>query len=148
MHESLWSNDELRTFLTALRDSSCFTPGTEVDDVDRGRFLRQAMLRVVPEVERRLLADVGATVDSRGIAAVTLELVEDGMWGRRHTWLMVTSEPWAFLADQVTREIRSAYRASVRVRDDQKALKGIAAVSSRAELGAARDSDGAGESEG
>lgn len=132
MHEALWSDDELRTFITTLRGGGLFAP--EVDSTERDRFVAQARLRIVPEVQRRVLAEVGAATDASGVAHVAFEVLERETWGKRHTWLMVTTEPWGYVTDLVAREIRSAYTAAVRRRADAKALKGIAAASSRPEI--------------
>lgn len=134
MPERLWNNDELRSFLIALRSGGIFDSGRDVDDAQRELFRAQAASRIVPEVERRVLADVGAVIDPRGIAAVALEVVEEENYGPKHTWLMVTEDPWSFLTDLVTREVVTSYRAAVRRRSDDKVLKGIAAASSRREL--------------
>ncbi|WDH79001.1 hypothetical protein PTQ19_00730 [Microbacterium esteraromaticum] len=133
MPESLWSNDELRRFLTACRDRSIFSIGE--DEIDNDGFHRQAMLRVAPAVQRRVLAEVGAVVDLKGVAAVTLEVAKDSSWDPQHTWLMVTEDPWAYLTELVATEIRTAYRKAVRRRGDEKELQGIASASSRRELG-------------
>jgi hypothetical protein len=98
-----------------------------------GSSFPQARLRVVPEVQRRLLADVGVTVDPYGVAIIAFEALEE-WWGKRRTWLMASSDPWGFLTDLVTRELRSAYRAAARTRGDGKQLAGIATASKRAEL--------------
>lgn len=135
MPEHTWSNDELRTFLTAFRSGSIFDAGRDVDDIARERFRLQAMDRIVPVVERRVLAEIGAVVDARGVALIALEVVEDTTWGAKHTWLMVTEDPWSFLTDLVVREITKSYRSAVRHRGDEKVLKGIADVSSRREIG-------------
>ncbi|RZI94732.1 MAG: hypothetical protein EOO67_04055 [Microbacterium sp.] len=132
MNDEHWSDAEFRSFISALRSDSCISPA--VDDTDRERFIRQARLRVAPDVQRRVLADVGAMTDADGIARATLEILEDELWGKRRTWIMVTPDPWGLLADLVTRGIRSSYRASVRRRRDDRALDGIEKVSSRAEL--------------
>lgn len=134
MPECFWSNDELRSFLIALRSGGIFDSGRDVDDAQRERFRAQAASRIVPEVERRVLAEVGAVIDPQGIAAVALEVVEEQNYGPKHTWLMVTEDPWSFLTDLVTREVVTSYRAAVRRRSDDKVLKGIAAASSRREL--------------
>lgn len=136
MSEADWSNDELRTFFSALRSGGLFDRGAAVDDEWRAAFRRQAMRRVVPAVERRLLAEVGAMLDAPGIAHVALEVAEDAAWGAEHAWLMVTADPWRHLAHLVRREIRRSYRKTVRTRRDGKALDGIEAASSRRALDA------------
>jgi hypothetical protein len=136
MNDAMWSDRMLRDFITRLRDRDF---DAVADDGEREDFLREAQLRLVPEVRRRILAEVGATVDSRGVAAVAFEVLEQESWGRRHTWLMVTTEPWAFLAELVADEVGKAYRASIRSRADSKKLKGIAKASTRAELESGRE---------
>lgn len=110
MSEADWSNDELRAFFSALRAGGLFDRGAAVDDEWRAAFRRQATRRVVPAVERRLLAEVGAMLDAPGIAHVALEVAEDAAWGAEHAWLMLTADPWRHLADLVRREIRRSYR--------------------------------------
>jgi hypothetical protein len=131
MHETLWNDDEFRTFLSTLRTGGIF--GNDVDDTERWEFIRQARLRIVPEVQRRLLADVGVPVDPYGVAIIAFEALEES-WGKRRTWLLASSDPWGFLTDLVTRELRSAYRSAARKRGDGKQLAGIASASTRPEL--------------
>jgi len=131
MDDSLWSDDEFRSFFTSLR-TDCCSPA--LDDDARARFLRQARLRVAPEVQRRLLADVGATTDADGIARVAYEVLDDEAWSRRRSWLLVTTEPWALVVDLVTREIRRSYRASTKRRGTTADLDGIGRASSRLAL--------------
>lgn len=136
MDDSLWSDDEFRSFFTSLR-TDCCNPAP--DDDARTRFLHQARLRVAPEVQRRLLADVGATTDPDGIARVAYEVLDDEAWSRRRSWLLVTTEPWALVVDLVTREIRRSYRASTRRRGTAAHLDGIGRASSRLALPGATD---------
>src|SRR5690349_2463646 len=141
MNDEFWSDDEFRSFLSAVRAGGFFSAGA--DETDREGFIRQARLRVVPDVQRRVLADVGAMTDAEGVARATLEILEEELWGKRRTWIMVTPDPWRLLADLVAREIRASYRASVgRCRDD-RALDGIAKASSRAEITSGEDTDDA-----
>lgn len=137
MPEIDWTNDELRTFLTALRAAGIFSLGEE--DLDHDGFRRQALRRIVPEIRRRVLAEVGAPIDPHGAAAVVLEVVKDTAWDAEHTWLMVTEDPWGYLTDVVSTEIRRAYRKAVQPAGDAKALRGIEAASSRLEIEAGGD---------
>ena len=139
MAESLWSDAQLRTFLSSIRAGGIF--GSDVDETERAEFLRQATVRVVPDVQRRMLAEVGATVDTQGVAIVAFEVLEEARWSKRATWMMVSSDPWGFLVDLVVRELRGAYRSTVRRRGDDKQLAGIASASSRAELEAGPGED-------
>ncbi|MDQ4215091.1 hypothetical protein [Microbacterium capsulatum] len=134
MPERAWSNDQLRTFLIALRSGGIFDAGRDVDDADRVHFRREAANRIVPEVVRRVLADVGAVIDPRGVAAVALEILEEEAYGAKHTWLMVTEDPWSYLTDLVAHEITRSYRSAVRRRSDDKVLSGIESASSRREI--------------
>lgn len=141
MNDEYWSDAEFRSFISALRSDSCVSPA--IDDTDRERFIRQARLRVAPDVQRRVLADIGAMTDADGIARATLEILEDELWGKRRTWIMVTPDPWGLLAEFVTRDIRVSYRASVRRGRDGRALDGIEKASSRAELTPGEETDDA-----
>jgi len=141
MNNHYWSDAEFRSFLTAIRGDSCV--GAGADDTDREGFIRQARLRVAPDVQRRVLADVGAMTDADGIARATLEILEEELWGKRRTWIMVTPDPWGLLADLVTREVRTSYRASIRRRRDDRTLDGIAKASARVELTAGDETGGA-----
>ncbi|MFT4281000.1 hypothetical protein [Microbacterium sp.] len=132
MDTSLWSDDQFRSFFAALRDHSCFA---EPDDTQRDAFLAQARRRVAPEVQRRLLADLGATTDPDGIARVAWEALDDEAWGKRRSWLLVSTDPWGVLVDLVTRQIRDSYRASVR-RPGAKAWKELARANDDAPGGA------------
>ncbi|UNK70678.1 hypothetical protein [Microbacterium sp. H1-D42] len=131
MPEIDWTNDELRTFLTALRSGDVFTRGVDADDDYRTCFLAQARRRIVPEIRTRVLAEVGATLDPNGVAAIVLEVLEDNTWGAERTWLMVTADPWGYLTGFVAAEIRKAYRKARHSNADDKALKGIEKASSR-----------------
>lgn len=131
MHDALWTDQRFRTFLLAMR-SGLFGGG--VEDDERDAFFEQARRRIVPVVQRRVLAEVGATVDDHGVAVVAYELLEASAWDRRRTWLMASSDPWGFLADLVVRELKAAYgeTAGVRGEDgDETELAGIVAASSR-----------------
>jgi hypothetical protein len=141
MNDELWSDDEFRSFLSAVRGGGFFSSG--IDDSDRERFIRQARMRVAPEVQRRVLADVGAMTAADGVALATLEILEDELWGKRRTWIMVTPDPWGLLIDLVARDIRGSYRASIRRRRDDRTLDGIEKASSRAELTSGDETDDA-----
>ncbi|GAA5026954.1 tellurite resistance TerB family protein [Microbacterium fluvii] len=136
MHDALWSDRELRSFLSSLRGRGLLSG--EPDDLERARFVDQAALRVVPRVQARLIAEVGAPLDPDGIAAIAFEVLEDETWGKHHTWMMVTTDPWGHLSGLVADRIRSSYRATAG-RRDRKALRGIAEASDRVALPAAAD---------
>lgn len=123
MNDTSWSDDEFRSFLAALRTRDFLSDGP--DDSDRDCFVRQARRRLAPEVQRRLLADIGAVTDAAGIARAALDVLEDEMWGKRGTWLLVTSDPWRQLTDVVTRAIRTSYRASTRRGSDARKVRAI-----------------------
>lgn len=132
MDDARWNVDDFRSFLAALWGDDTFLSGA--DEFARDAFRHQAMMRVAPDVQRRILADIGVALDASGIAATALDVLEDAQWGKRRTWIRVTPEPWMLLADLVARRIVRSYRASVRSAD-ARALAGIADASSRAELG-------------
>ena len=124
MTNSAWRDDELRAFFSSLRGGGPFDNGP--DDDTRDRFIAAARERLAPEVQRRLLADVGAVTDRDGIARAALDILEHELWGRAGIWLLVTADPWRHLADLVVREIRASYRSTVRVRSDTRTLKAMA----------------------
>ncbi|MCL2514424.1 MAG: hypothetical protein FWD85_04015 [Microbacteriaceae bacterium] len=140
MNTVLWSDEQLRSFINTLRDRAC---GSDSEAEDRAAFMRQAEARIVPRARREVLAAVGAVTSADGVASVAFDVLEHEIWSKRRSWLMVTTDPWALLTDAVTREVCSSYRASLR-KSDRKALKGIAAASSRPELesGAPGPADG------
>jgi hypothetical protein len=130
MIDDLWSDDEFRSFITGIHDGNFDTA-----DADGGRaaFRRQALVRIAPDVQRRMLADIGVAVDASGIAHAALDILEDEMWGKRRVWLIVAPDPWSLLADIMIRRIRRSYRATVR-HSDARTLAGIAKASTRAAL--------------
>jgi hypothetical protein len=131
MHESLWSAQRFRDFLTLLRGGMFAPP---IEDEERDAFLHQARVRIVPDVQRRVLADVGATVDLDGLAVVAFEMLEDCAFDSRRTWLLASSDPWRYLADLVAREVAGAYGESVKRVGDDDELAGILSASTRPEL--------------
>jgi hypothetical protein len=131
--EYMWSDRRFREFLTQMRGGMFAPP---IDDEEREEFLQQAEMRLVPEVQRRLLAEVGATVDAYGVAVIAFEVIEDSAWDSRRPWLMASVDPWAFLSELVTRELATAYRETARPAGEDDDLAGILAASSRRALGA------------
>lgn len=131
MDTSLWSDDRFRSFFAALRGDFF---GSDSDAFERDEFLIQARLRVAPAVQQTLLADIGVTSDAAGIAQVALDVLDEQSWGKRRSWLLVTTDPWSMLAVLVHREIRSSYRASVRGSAKKGDLDGIARASTRPAL--------------
>ena len=133
MHDSLWSDQRFREFLTLLRGGMFAPP---IDDDVRDQFLAQARVRIVPDVQRRVLADIGATVDGDGVAMIAFELLEGCAWDSRRTWLLASSDPWRYLADLVVSEVTAAYGESVRRVGDDDELAGILSASTRRQLDA------------
>lgn len=132
MHIASWSDDQFRSFMTALRDSGF--PSLEVGVDVRDGFLAEARTRLVPQVQRRILAEVGVTTAAAGVALVAFEILERETWGKRHTWLLASSDPWGVLTELTAREVRAAYRTIVEPAADRKKLKRIAAASSQPEI--------------
>lgn len=133
-----WSDEDLRRFVMRVREVGGIL-GEGLSESERELFAAQAMVRVVPEVQRRLLATVGVETAPTGVAAVACNVVEQLGWGARHTWLLVCRDPWEFLTDAVFGEVKSAYKQTIGKRD-KKRLKGIADASNRAEIAAGGDS--------
>ena len=136
MHESLWSAQRFREFLTLLRGGVF---GPPIPDEERDDFLRQAQVRIVADVQRRVLADVGSLVDGEGVALVAYELLEDCASDSRRTWLLAGSDPWRYLADLVARQVTAAYEEAVRCIGDDDELAGILNASTRPELEASAE---------
>lgn len=124
-----WSDEDLRRFVVRVREVSGFL-GEGLSEAERELFVTQAIVRIVPEVQRRLLATVGVETAPTGVAAVACNVVEQCGWGARHTWLLVCRDPWDYLTDAVFREVKSAYKQTIGKRD-KKRLKGIADASKR-----------------
>lgn len=143
MHDALWTDQRFRTFLLAMRGGLF---GVGVEDDERDAFFAQARRRIVPVVQRRVLAEVGVTVDEHGVAVVAYELLEESAWDRRRTWLMATSDPWGFLADLVVRELTAAYGETSGVRGedgDETELAGILSASTRRAIEGGNAGEGA-----
>jgi len=131
MPDYLWSAQRFREFLTLLRGGAFAPP---IDDEERDQFLRQARVRIVPDVQRRLLAEIGAPVDGDGLAVIAFELLEDSAWDSRRTWLLASSDPWRYLVDLVVREVTHAYGEAVRPVGDDDELAGILSASTLPQL--------------
>ena len=127
-----WSDEDLRRFVVRAREAGGIL-SDGLSESERELFAAQAMVRIVPEVQRRLLATVGVETAPTGVAAVACNVVEQCGWGARHTWLLVCRDPWDYLTDAVFREVRSAYKQTIGKRD-KKRLKGIADASNRTEI--------------
>ncbi len=138
MDTPLWSDDEFRSFLFSMRNGVF---GPTPDEFATAAFIEQARLRVAPDVQRRVLSEVGAATDASGIARAALALLEDEAYGRRRTWLLVSPDPWGVLTDLVVREVRASYRATVRRSGDRRALAGIEVASSRVAIEAGEEDD-------
>lgn len=107
MTENLWSATDLRRFVRAVEVAWC---GEDVADDVRAAFRAQVQARVAPVVQARLLASVGAVVDAEGVAVVADSLVDDGCCDDERRWLLVSPDPWAYLADWTASAVARAYR--------------------------------------
>jgi hypothetical protein len=131
--ETFWTDDELRTFLTKIRSGGIFG---SLDSDDRDAFVSQALIRVIPAVQQKLLTDIGAVIDPRGVALAACELLEDTVFESSRVWLLSTSAPWDFLVEMVTRDVRRAYQSTAGALGDIDAeLDGILRASTRLALG-------------
>lgn len=127
-----WSDEDLRRFVVRVREVGGIL-GEGLSESEREQFTVQAIVRIVPEVQRRLLATVGVETAPTGVAAVACNVVEQFGWGARHTWLLVCRDPWVYLTDAVFREVKSAYKQTIGKRD-KKRLKAIADASKQTEI--------------
>lgn len=128
MTERLWTDDEFRSFIGLLRETTGFLSTRQLGEVERDAFLRQAALRVVPETRRRLLASIGVQTSATGVAAICLEAAEEATQGPEHTWLLASTAPWAYFTDLVAERILRSYRHA-HGKPSRKALDGIEAAS-------------------
>lgn len=127
-----WSDEDLRRFVVHVREVGGLL-GEGLSEAERELFAAQALVRIVPEVQRRLRATVGVDTAPTGVAAVACNVAEQFGWGARHTWLLVCRDPWDYLTDAVFREVKGAYRQTIGKRD-KKHLKRIADASNRTEI--------------
>ena len=126
MNDVRWSDAELREFIEAESHVSWFSDVSDRDDV-RTRFREEARAQIAPVVQARLLERVGVLTDPEGVAAVTLDLtLELCCKDDARRWLLVSTEPWEYLADWITSEIVGSYKATVgKKRPSDKILKEI-----------------------
>ncbi|MGC5167672.1 hypothetical protein [Luteimicrobium sp. DT211] len=107
MEEQHWDAATLRELVRRVDTS---WRGEDVPDDERAAFRRQVRARVAPVVQRRLLESVGSLVDADGIAIVADALLDDGCSEDEHRWLLVCTDPWAYLADWLVAVVGRTYR--------------------------------------
>lgn len=125
MDENRWSDRQLREFIRRISSHAwwCETPDTE-RDAEHERFRREVRARIVPTVQSRLLQKVGTLTDPEGISMVADELIDDGCRDDERRWLMVSPEPWDYLAAWVASDLAKAYKGASGARPtDSKALR-------------------------
>ena len=128
MPDSPWSADDLREFAAEAADFHI------LDDewtARRERFLVE-FERVAGPVRQRLLAKTGALTSTRGLARLAMNRLEEGS-GPEHAWLLVTDDPWAYLAECVGDRAIAAYDAT-HEEPDAATLDGIRESSTRRAL--------------
>ncbi|MES2094127.1 MAG: hypothetical protein V4531_09990 [Actinomycetota bacterium] len=133
MSTTRWTDRELREFvLGAPRRGE----GEAVlADVTRARFIEELTIRVVPVVQKAVLATVGVSTSAEGVAAFACELVENSRWDSRRDWLLMCSSPWEFLAEWIALDVAKSHRSVARrSKKDARVLEGIAAASGREAL--------------
>ena len=134
MSGNSWSDDDLRRYV--LHSGELFWLSPEQQEEKR-TAARPQVARIVPGVQKRLLQDVGATSSDDGVILLATQLIE---WSRdpRKFWLILSATPWDYLEDWIGDELVAVYKRAAKARKkakkDKKALKGIAAASSRREL--------------
>ncbi|GAA4831739.1 hypothetical protein GCM10023221_04480 [Luteimicrobium xylanilyticum] len=105
--EQLWDAARLRELVRRVDTS---WRGEDVPDDERAAFRRQVRDRVGPVVQARVLESVGAVVDTDGVAALADALLDDGCSEDEHRWLLVSPDPWAYLADWLVAVVGRSYR--------------------------------------
>lgn len=126
MNDVRWSDAELRKFVESESHVSWFSDASERDE-DRARFRAEVRARVVSRAQERLLERVGVVTDPEGITAVAVEVtLELCCKDDARRWLLVSTQPWDYLTDWITREIVKSYRATAgKNRPSSKTLKDI-----------------------
>ncbi|MET4704929.1 hypothetical protein [Frigoribacterium sp. UYMn621] len=130
MSTTRWTDRELRDFVL----SAPLLDGGEkvLADVARARFIEELGIRVVPVVQKSVLATVGVSTSPEGVALFACDLVENSRWDSRRDWLLMCSSPWGFLAEWVTTDVVKSHRAATRrSKKDLRVLEGIAEASAR-----------------
>jgi hypothetical protein len=133
MSTTRWTDRELRDFvLSAPR----LDGGEEVlADVARARFIEELGVRVVPLVQKTVLASVGVSTSAEGVALFACDLVENSRWDSRRDWLLMCSSPWGYLAEWVAEDVVKSHRSATRrSKKDACVLDGIAEASGRRAL--------------
>ena len=125
MDENRWSDRSLREFIRRISSHAWWCDTSESErDAEHERFRREVMARIVPAVQSRLLEKVGTLTDPEGISMVASELIDDGCRDDERRWLLVSPEPWDYLAAWVASDLTKAYKGASGARPtDSKALK-------------------------
>jgi hypothetical protein len=84
--------------------------GEDVPDDERERFRRHVATHVAPVVRTRVLETVGVAVDVEGVAIVADLLLDDTSCDDERRWLLVSPDPWAYLADWLAAVVARSYR--------------------------------------
>lgn len=125
MDENRWSDTALREYVRRVHNHNWFDDSVGDDrEVENERFRREVRSRIVGAVQASLLERIGTLSDPEGIALVAEELVDDCCREDERRWLLVSPEPWAYLADWVSTELVRSYRNAAGARKkDGKAVK-------------------------
>ncbi|GMA22775.1 hypothetical protein GCM10025864_05340 [Luteimicrobium album] len=84
--------------------------GEDVPDDERERFRRDVADHLGPVVRARVLETVGVAVDVEGVAMVADLLLDDGSCEDERRWLLVSPDPWGYLADWLVAVVGRSYR--------------------------------------
>ena len=125
-----WTDRELREFV--LRAPRLNWDDQIIAELARSQFRAEALERIIPVVQERLLAEGGVQSSAEGIAMLACEILEDAQYERRREWLLACAEPWAFLATWIANSVVRSYKSTIgKPRKDRRTLAGIAEASSR-----------------
>ncbi len=126
MNDVRWSDADLRSFVEVESRLNWWSDASDREE-ERARFRVEAAHQIVPRIQAGLMERVGIPTAAEGIAAVALDLVlELSCEDEVRRWLLVSTEPWVYLASWMTREIVKSYKATVgKKRPSDKVLKEI-----------------------
>ena len=125
MSEVSWTDRAFREYVIRVSEPVWMSSisGYDLDAANR-EFEQQALVRLVPVVQPRLLETIGVAVDPMGLAMIAHDLLVDCQYRENERlWLLATPSPWGYLADWMSSEVSKAYKATAgKKRPTAKAL--------------------------
>jgi hypothetical protein len=109
MGTARWSDSELREFIRRLDTSAWWRLDDSAEETETARLRAEIRDRVAPVVQRLVLERVGTLVEPEGVAIVAADLIQFRD-GDERRWLLVTPDPWGYLAQWIAAELASSYK--------------------------------------